>query len=149
MKRTEIIENQIAWAEGARHHNYSVGVNLTDEEFIAEAIARAEAAGYRPAATQREVDWVAVRTWVARIRSRDFLWLSRGDRNVDPIIVGPARDGGIVIHSGQHRILAGLMAGRPVTPRSLVWLPVADGGRDWRTPTGCASVDDLLRLLSL
>jgi hypothetical protein len=148
--RTETTAKPTEWT-GAMlpGQNYAVGLNLTDEEFIAEAIARAETAGYRPAATQRDIDWTEVRAWVSRIRSRDFLWLSRGDRNVDPIIVGPDRDGGLVVHSGQHRILAGLMACRPVPPRSITWLSIEDRRRDWDIPSADLSLNDLLRVLAL
>lgn len=101
------------------------------EIFIAEAMARAEAAGYFPAQYQREVDWETARYWALVSSKQDFCWADADDRSVGAIIVGPGPDGMRAIHSGQHRILGGLMSGNPVPMSSITWLSVPDPARPW------------------
>jgi hypothetical protein len=106
--------------------------SILDGRFRAEAIRRAEAAGFFPAYFQRDVHWQMVQEWTDRCNEPGFVWKSADDRSVDAIIVGPGAQHGIVaIHAGQHRILAGLMASRPVPESSITTLTVCDRTRGW------------------
>lgn len=115
-----------------------------EEEFIIEAIRRAELAGFFPACTQRRVDWEVVRAWAIRVRQQGFYWCRPDDRNLDAIIIGPGVNGRLAIHAGQHRILGGLLGGNPVPRECMTFLNVFDRTRGWQDePT----VLDLLELL--
>lgn len=114
------------------------------ETFIAEAICRAEQAGFRPAQYQRSVDWDLVARWAAWVRESGFAWKPSEDTSVDGLIVGPGQDGTRAIHSGQHRILGGLMGDYPVPESSLYVLGVSDPTRGWRDPVPTVNLADLL-----
>jgi len=89
---------------------------MSDEEFIAEAIRRAEERGYFPADGQREVDWSAVREWARRVQQPGFRWRPvSAQSGCGFIIVG--MNGAIA--SGQHRILGGLMGDHPVPEEAI------------------------------
>src|SRR5690242_1958200 len=83
--------------------------------FAAEAIRRAENAGYFPAEGQREVDWEEVELWARRVQEPGFRWLSVHEQYGTGYIVLGANG---AIASGQHRILGGLMGGNPVPESS-------------------------------
>lgn len=117
------------------------------EKFIREAVRRAEEAGLYPARFQRPVDWDAVAFWATRAVLPGFAWRAAEPWSADAIVVGPRAGGrGRVVHSGQHRILGGLVAGNPV-PESLVGhIGIEDAGRGWREPIRAWSLDELLGL---
>jgi len=125
------------------------------EEFIQYVLTQAEAAGYYPARWQREIDWKAVWDWATRVRTTDFAWADRDNTEIGAIVVGPAFGGGYAIHSGQHRILGGLAAGKPVPADSMTWVDLADRIKPWnryedKKPSGAGfSVDELLLALAL
>jgi hypothetical protein len=79
--------------------------DFSDEEFIAEAIRRAESEGLYRAVEQRPVDWERVREWARRCQQPGFLWKI----DEDEIIV--SANGAVC--DGQHRVLGGLMGGNP------------------------------------
>jgi hypothetical protein len=108
-----------------------------------EAIRRARRSGYLPARLQRAVDWTIVRVWEARASLPDFAWHAAGDA----IIIGPASGSMRAIHAGQHRILGGLMAVRPVPNNCMTWIVVPDPGRSWES--AAAQEIDLGALLGL
>jgi hypothetical protein len=117
------------------------------ERFIAEAVRRAEAAGLYPAELQRAVDWDAVIEWAERVRRPGFAWRRSDPWTADAIVVGPRKGGvGRVVHSGQHRILGGLMGGNPVPDTHVSRIGIEDAGRGWLDPV---RTPDLLTLLGL
>lgn len=120
------------------------GGAVSRADFIAEALARAEYAGFLPAQFQREVDWSEVMAWATRVRQTGFTWADADDRTVDAILVGPGPDGYRAVHSGQHRILGGLMGDNPVPETSLTPLTVFDPTRGWLDPVPSVSLSDLL-----
>ena len=115
-----------------------------DEEFINEAIRCAEAVGIFPAQAQRAVDWEAVRAWANRVRQPGFCWQAGDGWNVDAIIVGPGPNGTRAIHSGQHRVLGGLMGGNPVPICCMLHIDAWDRTRGWAEATHEIDVLDLL-----
>jgi hypothetical protein len=117
-------------------YNHDADLSGCDAEFIAEAIRRAETAGFRPARMQRNVDWTSVYLWCEFVRKPGFRWASADDRSVDGIIVGPGEGTARhAVHAGQHRILAGLMVGRPVPAESITYLSISDPTRTWEHGT--------------
>lgn len=102
---------------------------MPDAEFQAEAIRRAEAAGYYPAEGQREVDWETVEEWAERVRRAGFAWLCESEMSgCGYIILGRNR----AIASGQHRILGGLMGDNPVPDESVSYLSCDIPVQPWR-----------------
>ena len=88
---------------------------------------RAEDAGYRLGADQRDTNWGQVSDWEQRSSEPGFRWLSEEEQGPNAIIVG--EDGTII--AGQHRILGGLMSGNPVPRGSISWLPGEYPSRPW------------------
>jgi hypothetical protein len=102
---------------------------MLDAQFKAEAIRRALAAGYYPAAGQRELDWDAVAAWVEFVQQPGFLWLNENEMSgCGYIIVGA----NLAIASGQHRIIGGLMGNNPVPRASISFLSCALPIQPWR-----------------
>ena len=95
----------------------------------AEAIQCAEAAGYYPALGQREVDWEAVAEWIALVRQPGFRWLHELEMSGSGYIIVSQN---LAIASGQHRILAGLVAGKPVPLHSMSMLTCSIPTQPWR-----------------
>ena len=95
----------------------------------AEAIQCAEVAGYFPAFGQRAVDWDCVAAWVERVRRPDFRWLPESELYDCGYIIVSSN---LAIASGQHRILAGLLAGNPVPRSSMSFLTVSLKTQPWR-----------------
>lgn len=121
-------------------------LNLSLQPFEKEAIRRAAAAGFYPALVQRDVDWFQVLAWSERVQAPGFAWKPATRGEVDPILVGAGRDGRTAIHSGQHRILGGLMGGKPVPKELQETIGVLDPTREWDAqPT--FDTADLLALL--
>jgi hypothetical protein len=116
--------------------------------FIAEAVRRAEAAGLFPAELQRAVDWDAVMAWAARVQEPGFAWRRSEPWSQDAIVVGECTRGGRAgqraVHSGQHRILGGLMGGNPVPETHLSVIGIRDAGRGWTEPVRTPDLFDLL-----
>ena|SRR5579871_5263984 len=101
-----------------------------DPDFIDEAIRRAVDRGYYPAQGQRDVDWELVEEWSRRVQEDAFRWLREDEQ--------PKYGGGDIIVSnngaicsGQHRILGGLMGGKPVPDESISYLPGYIPTRSW------------------
>ena len=102
---------------------------MPDGYLKAEAIQCAEAAGYYPAFGQRAVDWDCVAVWVERVRRPDFRWLPESEfYDCGYIIISS----NLAIASGQHRILAGLLAGNPVPWTSMSILTISLRTQPWR-----------------
>ena len=102
---------------------------MPDDDFKAEAIRCAEAAGYYPALGQRELDWECVAAWAERVRQPGFAWLKESDLSgCGYIIVGS----NLAIASGQHRILGGLAGGHPVPDCSISFLTCPLPIQPWR-----------------
>lgn len=97
--------------------------------FIAEAIRRAEAAGYLPAEGQRAMDWTEVVWWARRVQEAGFRWLS-ADEQIGTAYIILGANGAIA--SGQHRILGGLMGGNPPPAASCTVLSVGLPTQPWR-----------------
>ncbi|HLJ56002.1 MAG TPA: hypothetical protein VKT77_13265 [Chthonomonadaceae bacterium] len=102
---------------------------MRDCQFIAEAILLAETAGFYPALGQRAVDWESVAAWAEAVRRPEFVWLAEQQLSgCGFIIVASNR----AIASGQHRILAGLVAGKPVPAASISRLTCPLPVQPWR-----------------
>jgi hypothetical protein len=100
--------------------------------FRAEAIRRAEAAGYRPAESQREVDWAWVRDLAGRAADGAWAWKTIEQQGCgEHILVAGTPDGWKAVLSGQHRILAGLMAGNPVPDAAIDLKTWMDAAKPW------------------
>jgi len=104
-------------------------VSARETSFAAEAIRRAEAAGFYPAEGQREVDWQEVALWAERVREAGFVWLSEREQYGTGYIILGANG---AIASGQHRILGGLLGGNPVPETSCSFLSVGLPTQPWR-----------------
>lgn len=116
------------------------------EEMVAQAVARADAAGYVPAALVRAADWEQVLLWARRAGRVDFVWQAGDGFDIAPMIVGPGPDGRTAIHTGQCRILGGLLAGNPVPEACLTRLDTPDPGRPWGTAPRAARLEILVPL---
>jgi len=116
------------------------------ETFVTEAVRRAEEARLYPARFQRPVDWDLVVRWAAWVAEEGFAWRAAEPWSADAIVLGPRRTGGRVIHSGQHRLLGGLMGGNPVPEGFISRIGIEDAGRGWREPTRVWDLSDLLGL---
>jgi hypothetical protein len=116
------------------------------EAFVAEAVWRAEEARLYPARFQRPVDWDLVARWAAVVAEEGFQWRAAKPWSADAIVLGPRRTGGRVIHSGQHRILGGLMGGNRVPEAIIGRIGIEDPGRGWREPVRSWDLADLLGL---
>ncbi len=141
---TELTGNQPDFIGSEEAMSVIICERVIEEEFIVEAIRRAESAGYFPACTQRPVNWEAVRAWAIRVGQHGFYWGSPDDRNLEAIIVGPGANGRMAIHAGQHRILGGLLGGNPVPMHCMTFLNVFDYTRGWQDEP---AVLDLLEAL--
>jgi hypothetical protein len=118
---------------------------IIEAELIIEAIRRAESAGFFPACAQRAIDWEMVRAWAIRVRQHGFQWGRPDDQNLDAIIIGPGKNGGLAIHAGQHRILGGLLGGNPVPLDCMTFLDVTDYTRGWQEEPGLLDLLEILR----
>jgi len=98
---------------------------------LKEAFILARAAGFRPARLQRAVDVHLLAATIEMVNRPDFVWKSREDNSLQGIITSPGPDGWTAIHSGQHRILAGLLCDKPVPSSQMIHLSVVDATRDW------------------
>lgn len=104
------------------------------DDFIDEAISRAEDAGYRPADFQDNVKWDKVAEWTTKVQNPDFQWKSSAELAQIPgadIIVAPDGGGWNSILNGQHRILGGLMGGNPVPQTSIDLKPWQYPSKPW------------------
>lgn len=102
--------------------------------FQQEAMRRAAARGWFPAQLQREVDWFHVMAWAEQVQDANFVWLDTNQGDVDGIIVSAGPNGTRAIHSGQHRILGGLMGGKEVPMSHMTVLEMTDPTRAWDAP---------------
>jgi len=102
---------------------------MPDAHFKALAIQCAETAGYYPAFGQRALDWDCVAAWIDIVRQPGFVWLHETEFSDCGYIIVAAN---LAIASGQHRILAGLVARNPVPQHSVSKLTCPLPTQPWR-----------------
>ncbi len=102
---------------------------MPEEHFRTQAIRCAEAAGYYPAFGQRAVDWDCVAAWAECVLEPGFVWLHETEFSSCGYIIVAAN---LAIASGQHRILAGLVARNPVPSHSVSKLTCSLPTQPWR-----------------
>lgn len=115
-----------------------------ETERIFWAVEKASALGYFPAQRAAAVRWDRVLDWADRIADPNFAWGKCDGWWHEPILVGPGPDGRIAVHAGQCRLLAGLLADKPVPAEQLTWLDVEDATRVWGSQPQSIDLADLV-----
>jgi hypothetical protein len=105
--------------------NYPLG-------FVEEAIEAGNNSGFRPSVDQRPVNFDTVQQWAEKVRDPNFVWKTAAEMGPEEhIIVAPDGEGGYTILAGQHRILGGIMGGKPVPMSSMTVLSTPMPSRSW------------------
>lgn len=115
-----------------------------ETERIFWAVEQATTRGYYPAQRAAATRWGNVLDWAERIARPGFTWEKCDGWWHEPIVVGPGPDGRIAVHAGQCRLLAGLIAGKPVPAHQLTWLSVEDATRAWGSQPEAVALEELV-----